>query len=40
MENMTTIERTKVAYEKYKSNRVFDIEEEDVIEKVVEEEEE
>ena len=40
MENITTLERIEVACEKYKSNCVFDIEEEDVIEEVVEEEEE
>ena len=39
MKNITTMERIEVAYEKYKSNCVFDIEDEDVIEEVVEEEE-
>jgi hypothetical protein len=38
MKNIITIEKIEVACEKYKSNCVFDIEEEDVIEEVMEEE--
>ena len=40
MENITTLERIEVACEKYKSNCIFDIKEEDVIEEEVEEDEE
>ena len=40
MENITTLKRIEVACEKYKSNYVFDIEEENVIKEEVEEEEE
>ena len=39
MENITTMKRIEVVYEKYKLNYVFNIEDEDVIEEVVEEEE-
>ena len=39
MKNITTMKRIEVACEKYKSNCVFDIKEEDVIDEIVEEEE-
>ena len=35
IENITIMERIEVACENYKSNCVFDIEEEDVIEEIV-----